>query len=506
MIIDNCLHEIKRYLDELSQLIPVCYEIRNCEGQVVIASWDAESNGVDPAAYKELYSQVMASQRPRMLPAAREKCIWGVPLQAKAETLEAFVTITLDAPPNGLETQEDAETPVVAFICNLLQLVVDHQEQEKELADFTTELSTQYEHLSFIYEIEEAIGHVADDQQTFNYILQKACDLIDADLVMMQIPSKKVSAVFHVAGTPPEMFDNEITLRNATSFLIDMMKKGYAYLTFSDMRTYADIMQWFKGYNDLLAIPVVFDGKIEGTVLFGKQNLGSEFTIGDKRMITVVSDIISIVLTNSELFKDLNQFLLNLMKSFVTAIEEKDPYTRGHSERVNVLSLKMGEAMGLDAAEMKLLNYAALLHDVGKIGIAEAVLNKPSKLTDEEYEVIKHHPLKGNNILAPIKQLQECLPGILYHHERMDGRGYPLGMSGEDIPLIARIIAVADVYDAMTSSRAYRNALSSEVTVQELQRVSGTQLDPEIVKVFLKNCIEDVQSKQENQTAGEVSP
>jgi hypothetical protein len=504
-MIENYLYDIKRYMDDLSQIIPVRFAIRNCEGMVMAEYRNADSNnGDDPAAYKELYTQVAASQSPRRLAAKPGKRIWGFPLQMNSELLESFVTVTVDSSPNRSGTQV-VEAPTVDFIHNFLQLVTARQEQEKELTAFTAELSMQYEYISFIYDIEETIGHVTDDQASLDYILQKARDLIDADLVIMQIPSKKKGSAFHVSEKIPAVLSNKTIVKNITTRLIDQLKKGYDYISYAEICTDTDIMQYFEGYTALLVIPVMFDGSVEGIILFGRQQVGKEFTIGDKRMITVVSDIVAIVLTNSELFDDLNQFLFSLMKSFVTAIEEKDPYTRGHSDRVNNLSLKMGKALGIHAKEMKILNYASLLHDIGKIGIIESILNKPNKLTDKEYINIKQHPVKGNKILAHIKQLKECLPGILYHHERIDGTGYPQGLHGEEIPLISRIIAVADVYDAMTSTRAYRKALSTETTLQELQQVSGTQLDPDIVDVFINNLLWEEPSDPEQPSAHEVS-
>jgi HD-GYP domain-containing protein (c-di-GMP phosphodiesterase class II) len=177
------------------------------------------------------------------------------------------------------------------------------------------------------------------------------------------------------------------------------------------------------------------------------------------------------------------------MKSFVRAIEEKDAYTHGHSERVNQNALKIGKALGLNDQDLSSLNFVSILHDIGKIGVSEEILNKPGELTSEEYDQIKEHPHKGCKILEPIKQLKDCLPSILYHHEMIDGTGYPEGLKGEEIPLFARIIAVADTYDAMTSDRAYRRAKRIEDVIQELVDVSGTQLDAEITRVFITKCL-----------------
>ena len=160
-----------------------------------------------------------------------------------------------------------------------------------------------------------------------------------------------------------------------------------------------------------------------------------------------------------------------------------DRYTSGHSERVARYAVNLAKWLGLDDAQIEIVRHSALMHDIGKIGCVMN-LNKAGKLTQSEYEVFKRHPAYGREILDPIKFLGPVIPGVHLHHERWDGRGYPLRLAGKDIPLIARIISVADTYDAMTSDRAYRRALPHEVTVSEIVRCSGTQFDPDIAGTF----------------------
>jgi HD-GYP domain-containing protein (c-di-GMP phosphodiesterase class II) len=144
----------------------------------------------------------------------------------------------------------------------------------------------------------------------------------------------------------------------------------------------------------------------------------------------------------------------------------------------------MAERLQLDEAEKNILNWASILHDIGKIGIPESILNKPARLNDEEFNVIEGHPKKGHDILEPLEQLTSCLPSILHHHERLDGKGYPHGLKGEEIPFLARIIAVADTFDAITSNRAYRSAKAAEKALAIVEEVAGTQLDPVVVEAF----------------------
>jgi HD-GYP domain-containing protein (c-di-GMP phosphodiesterase class II) len=184
---------------------------------------------------------------------------------------------------------------------------------------------------------------------------------------------------------------------------------------------------------------------------------------------------------NRELFMGSIQMLAG-------AVDEKDPYTRGHSDRVTRYSLLIAKEMNLPAAFMETLRISAQLHDVGKIGIEDHILKKPGALTEEEFEVMKTHTTKGANILRPVTQLAEMLPGIELHHEALDGRGYPYGLQGDQIPLLARVIAVADTFDALTTTRPYQRAHTSEETLQIIKNLAGKRLDPQAVEALLAIC------------------
>lgn len=174
------------------------------------------------------------------------------------------------------------------------------------------------------------------------------------------------------------------------------------------------------------------------------------------------------------------------IETFTGFIDAKDPYTNGHSTRVAIYTKLIAKAMGYDKEELERIYYIALLHDCGKIGVPDSILGKPSKLTDEEYEIIKSHTVRGGQILERFKSLKDVELGALYHHERYDGRGYPEGIAGDEIPLIARMICVADSYDAMNSNRVYRRRLDKEAIIQEIEKNKGLQFDPVISEIFLK--------------------
>jgi HD-GYP domain-containing protein (c-di-GMP phosphodiesterase class II) len=176
---------------------------------------------------------------------------------------------------------------------------------------------------------------------------------------------------------------------------------------------------------------------------------------------------------------------LGSIQMLAGAVDEKDPYTRGHSDRVTRYSLMIGKELNLDAAFMETLQISAQLHDVGKIGIEDRILKKPGALTAEEFEVMKTHTTKGANILRPVTQLAEMLPGIELHHEALDGRGYPYGLTGDQIPLLARVIAVADTFDALTTNRPYQHAHTPEEALKIIQNLAGKRLDPVTVAALM---------------------
>ncbi len=180
---------------------------------------------------------------------------------------------------------------------------------------------------------------------------------------------------------------------------------------------------------------------------------------------------------------------LATLEAFTETIEQKDPYTKGHCSRVRTISLAIARALNFSEERLHTLEGGALLHDIGKIGIPEEILNKTSKLTKSEYELIKDHPVAGERIVKYIDLFQAYRPIIRNHHERMDGKGYPDGLKGDQIPLDVRIVTLADAFDAMTTSRAYRSALPTELAVEELKLFSGTQFDPDLVNLFIEKEI-----------------
>ena len=243
--------------------------------------------------------------------------------------------------------------------------------------------------------------------------------------------------------------------------------------------------------NTLLAMPLSFNGRVMGAVhLYGKHateaSSGERFTPADLRLVAIMAQQTMIGLENASLYEGMRGIFMSATLALANAVDAKDPYTRGHSERVLSYSELLARAVSLPPQDVESVKMAAVLHDIGKIAIPDKILHKPGRLTMEELDVVRTHPARGEAILAPLEELRPLRPGIRHHHERFDGKGYPDQLAGKDIPLHARIICVADAFDAMTSKRFYRNAKSLEEGLEEIARCSGTQFDPELAEYFIK--------------------
>jgi putative nucleotidyltransferase with HDIG domain len=204
------------------------------------------------------------------------------------------------------------------------------------------------------------------------------------------------------------------------------------------------------------------------------------------KLLYILSSFFSLSLENAYLFEDLKRSYFDTIRAVANSVEARDPYTRGHSGRVAEISKAVATELQWSKRDIELIDWGGVLHDLGKVGIDDAILNKPGKLTDEEFEIMKSHPLIGFQIIEDISFLKPVVPFILEHHERFDGRGYPRGLKGSGISKEGRILAVADAFDAMTTDRPYRKALAARTAMDELLRVAGTQLDPEMVTAFEK--------------------
>lgn len=247
------------------------------------------------------------------------------------------------------------------------------------------------------------------------------------------------------------------------------------------------------GLSSLVAMPFLSKDRVIGVLILCKKIGKASYNQSDLELTSILSGQATIAIENAKLFEvvqtknqELEDFYFETVNALAQAIEVKDVYTGGHGDRLVDFAISIAERLGVSPEEKVWLKYAAALHDIGKIGVKETILTKPGKLTFEEYEEMKTHPAKGAEILKEVKFLAPVVPIVYHHQERYDGKGYPAGLAGNDIPIGSRIVAVLDAFDAMTTNRPYRKGLSTEVAINELRRYSGVQFDPQVVEAFLQ--------------------
>jgi response regulator RpfG family c-di-GMP phosphodiesterase len=236
----------------------------------------------------------------------------------------------------------------------------------------------------------------------------------------------------------------------------------------------------------LIAVPLRMKQRLAGWITAVSYTPNKRYSEGQRKLLSLIASRAGAAIENARLYQDLQATFQQTIEGLAKAIDKMDRYTAGHSERVATHAVLLAKRLGLGPDMIEIVRQAALMHDIGKIGCV-LNLNKPGKLSQEEYEIFKKHPGFGRDILEPIKFLHPLIPGVHFHHEMWNGKGYPLGLEGNDIPLLARIVSVADAYDAMTSDRAYRRALPHEIAVAELERCSGMQFDPEVASNFTES-------------------
>lgn len=265
----------------------------------------------------------------------------------------------------------------------------------------------------------------------------------------------------------------------------------------------AQVLYQMELLEAVVCIPSYFRDELLGVLLLGKKDNGKKFIDEELDFFVALNSNVAMAIRNAQLFKEIeyeldrkHQLFIRTTIALAAAIEAKDHYTHGHTSRVTNLSMEIAQGMGMKGKKnfegkfLENLHISSLLHDIGKIGVPEHILNKRSSLTVGERNRIKEHPMIGVNILKSIKELEGSLLGVRYHHERFDGKGYPEGLKGEQIPLIASIISVADSFDAMTTDRPYRAALNKVDAINEIRHLGGQQFCPRVTDTFLELCKE----------------
>ncbi len=246
--------------------------------------------------------------------------------------------------------------------------------------------------------------------------------------------------------------------------------------------------------KSFVSVPLVFGERALGVINVIDKIAGEDFCESDVNLLCTIANQVSIAMENLRLYKALEENCFVVVKLLADSLEAKNRFTSGHSQRVSEYSSVMANIMGVSAKEKKTLFHAALLHDIGKICISELILNKPDKLDDVEYDTIKFHPVRGEEIIKPLGFLERTICHIRGHHESFDGTGYPDGLCGEELPLLTKIMTVADSFDAMTSERIYRTSMTTSEAISELNKMSGKQFDSDVVDAFASSEITTMKS------------
>jgi len=362
-----------------------------------------------------------------------------------------------------------------------------------------------------LYKVSEAIAASLSLEEVIRTVTNAALDEVKADVVTVLLDDgegdfRERVRVVHPEFTPernPAYTDDSVFGTLDRAKLSDHFAEGNRLRADGERALgYFDTVPSGVELSSMIVTHLKMSGRTVGFMAAMSFKEGRLFDEGQRKLLAIVSDRAAAAIENAKLYEDLQATFSQTIRGLASAIDKMDRYTAGHSERVAAYAQLLAIKLGLPADQVEFVRQGALMHDVGKIGCV-INLNKPGILTETEYEVFKRHPGYGRDILEPIEFLAPIIPGVHHHHERWDGNGYPVGLKAQEIPLIARIISVADVYDAMTSDRAYRKALPHEATISEIRRCAGSQFDPEFADEFVQ-VIET--HRQEQQDSGKPIP
>jgi HD-GYP domain-containing protein (c-di-GMP phosphodiesterase class II) len=364
--------------------------------------------------------------------------------------------------------------------------IADDLALQVELDTMAVELSERYEELHLVYAIDKQVQQLGPGADLFQRLLQSWAVHMDCDVAAFVKPGENLCV--HATNLSAPIHNLDLVLVEMRGDLYRFTHSARAPIVINAVddprRAYIFTDLPYK----LLCCPVIHERSVVAILVLANHLSKPDFSNSDRKLGELLANQLSSLSRMYSMLTETSRFNEQMANALIEAVEAKDPYTRGHSERVHYISMQIGAAMGLSARDTDDLFWGSLLHDVGKIGIPDAVLCKPGRLSKDEYTFIMVHPERSYEILRHIDRLKGAVPGARHHQEKFDGTGYPHALKGTDIPLNARIIAVADTYDSITSSRAYRAGRSHEVAMAEIARVAGSQLDPQIVRVFEEVC------------------
>lgn len=373
------------------------------------------------------------------------------------------------------------------FVENLI--LKEEVERQERLRQLNTELLQKVEEVNTLNRVMEDFAATDSSYGIFNKVVDLGVEELKADKVFFHIYSEQDASLVLVAksSSPYETeevlrtFGKDIT-EQAKSYIVEALESDQNPCLISDSKTKSVLGRPIQSF---MVVPLKIRDKIFGVAsafIFREDAFFSEKDIYYMNFITQKA---ASAIENIALYENIYENLFSTLYAFVTALEVRDLYTQRHSTRVAKYAHMIASQMGCSEEELDVINFAGSLHDIGKIGIRDDILLKPGPLTDEEYEKIKEHPVIGADIISKLGLWDREMEIIRHHHERYDGKGYPDGLSGQEIPKLARIMAVADCYDAMASDRAYRKKMDKKSVLDIIRQNSGTQFDPEAVDAFL---------------------
>jgi putative nucleotidyltransferase with HDIG domain len=377
------------------------------------------------------------------------------------------------------------------------------QSLDREVRDLSVHLSTTYEEISLLYRLTQNLKLSSDDEELALLALEWLSEVLPVESLAVQFfPSPGCAPVSGRAETrllsPGQCPVTSEELGEIVEFF-EVVPRNRP-LVVNHLLTDQPGWRWPR-VKQLVLVPLSEGDHCFGWLAAFNHSLGGEFGSVEASLLSSVGAILGIHSGNTELYQAQRDLFAGVVRALTSAIDAKDPYTCGHSDRVARVAVRLAEELGCDRQQLDTIYLSGLLHDVGKIGIDDEVLRKPGKLTEAEYEHIKTHAEIGFRILSDIKQLDDVLPVVLHHHEQWDGKGYPRGLTGNEIPLLARIVAVADSFDAMGSDRPYRQGMSDEKLDAILREGAGKQWDAQVVDAFFRarNSIREItQAKVKN--------
>lgn len=360
--------------------------------------------------------------------------------------------------------------------------------------------------LELIYKVSKKIGSVPRMERLLQQIIEMTQNALHASAAsILLFHDNERELFFESASGPVEKELRHVKVNTEYSIAGQVLRTGKP-LTVNNVnknKNFHRIIDEFTGFvtKSLICVPLVTYHKTIGVLEVLNKLDGSDFDESDMHVVVPVATTAAMAIENTRLHQTTLDAYKNTIVTLAGAIDAKDPYTRGHSQRVMELTLLAGSSLVLSTEEMETLEYASILHDIGKIVVDSQILTKPASLTPSEWNIMREHPAIGANLLKKIPFLEKASELVRCHHERYDGTGYPDRLKGEEIPMGARLIAIADAFDTMTTSRSYRSALNIEYAIRELKNGAGTQFCPVAVKAFISSFRARTKSRSFSHTA-----